>query len=110
MPLRTCRARPRPHLRVPCSSTRFEPDALRYALKCCLPQSSIALGAAVGLYYVLRIPGGAGILTHTLHEYVSFIALIGSLFVVAGGIHIKVRGEATPLCAMPALDTRGLAP
>ena len=27
----------------------------------------------------------------------SFIALIGSLFVVSGGIHIRVKGEATPL-------------
>src|SRR5205814_1459827 len=29
-------------------------------------------------------------------EYFSFIVLIGALFVVAGGIHLKVRGEATP--------------
>jgi Na+/H+ antiporter NhaD/arsenite permease-like protein len=33
----------------------------------------------------------------TAKEYVSFIALIGSLFVVSGGIHINVKGEATPL-------------
>src|SRR4051794_5384375 len=31
------------------------------------------------------------------HEYLSFIALIGSLFVVSGGIHINVKGEATPV-------------
>ena len=31
------------------------------------------------------------------HDYTSFIALIGSLFVVSGGIHISVKGEATPL-------------
>ena len=31
------------------------------------------------------------------HDYVSFIALVGSLFVVSGGIHIGVKGEATPL-------------
>jgi Na+/H+ antiporter NhaD/arsenite permease-like protein len=37
------------------------------------------------------------ILAHTLHEYVSFIILIGSLFVVAGGIHLSVKGESTPL-------------
>ena len=61
------------------------------------PHIAIALGGAVALYYVLRIPGGGGILAHTMHEYASFIVLIGSLFVVAGGIHIKVRGEATPL-------------
>src|SRR4029078_139646 len=34
---------------------------------------------------------------HAGHEYASFIALIGSLFVVAGGIHIDVQGEARPL-------------
>jgi Na+/H+ antiporter NhaD/arsenite permease-like protein len=30
-------------------------------------------------------------------EYVSFIALVGGLFVVAGGIHIEVPGRAGPL-------------
>jgi Na+/H+ antiporter NhaD/arsenite permease-like protein len=61
------------------------------------PHISVALGAAVAAYYVARIAGGGTVLTHTLHEYVSFIVLIGSLFVIAGGIHIKMRGEATPL-------------
>lgn len=32
----------------------------------------------------------------TTHEYLSFICLIGALFVVSGGIHISVKGEATP--------------
>ena len=36
-------------------------------------------------------------LVHTLVEYISFIVLIGSLFVVAGGIHIRIRGKAEPL-------------
>jgi Na+/H+ antiporter NhaD/arsenite permease-like protein len=61
------------------------------------PHISVALGAAVGAYYVARIPGGSIVLRHTLHEYFSFIVLIGSLFVVAGGIHIKVKGETTPV-------------
>lgn len=61
------------------------------------PHISLALGAAVAAYYLTRIPGGEIELRHTLHEYASFIILIGSLFVVAGGIHIKVKGEATPL-------------
>jgi Na+/H+ antiporter NhaD/arsenite permease-like protein len=61
------------------------------------PHIAIALGALVATYYVLEIPGGRIVLGHTLHEYASFIVLIGSLFVVAGGIHIKVRGGATPL-------------
>jgi Na+/H+ antiporter NhaD/arsenite permease-like protein len=61
------------------------------------PHISVALGAAVAGYYVSRIPGGTSVLGHTLHEYFSFIVLIGSLFVVAGGIHIKVKGETTPM-------------
>jgi len=36
-------------------------------------------------------------LADVAHEYISFIALIGSLFIVAGGVHIRVSGEATPL-------------
>jgi Na+/H+ antiporter NhaD/arsenite permease-like protein len=39
---------------------------------------------------------GGAIVARMLHEYFSFICLIGSLFVVAGGIHLKVKGEATP--------------
>ena len=58
---------------------------------------AIGLGAAVALYYSLAIPGGGATVATTAHEYLSFICLIGSLFVVAGGIHIKVKGEATPL-------------
>ena len=56
------------------------------------PHISVTLGAAVAAYYVTRIPDGAIVLRHTLHEYFSFIVLIGSLFVVAGGIHINVKG------------------
>jgi Na+/H+ antiporter NhaD/arsenite permease-like protein len=33
---------------------------------------------------------------HTAHEYASFIALVGSLYVVSGGIHIGVKGGAKP--------------
>lgn len=53
------------------------------------------LAALVVLYYlaVLRAPAGVW---HVAHDYLSFIALIGSLFVVSGGIHINVKGEATP--------------
>lgn len=58
---------------------------------------AIGLGAGVAGYYLAKLPGGGAHVTHTLHEYFSFIALIGSLFVVAGGIHIKVKGESTPV-------------
>lgn len=33
---------------------------------------------------------------HTAFECISFISLIGSLFVVAGGIHLQVKSGATP--------------
>lgn len=56
-----------------------------------------ALAVLVVGYYLAQIPGGAGRVAHTAGEYLSFITLIGSLFVVTGGIHLKVRGEATPL-------------
>jgi len=59
--------------------------------------AAIGLGLAVVAFYLLRIEGGGVIVRHTLSEYFSFICLIGSLFVVAGGIHIRVRDEATPL-------------
>ncbi|HEX9782650.1 MAG TPA: sodium:proton antiporter [Opitutaceae bacterium] len=60
------------------------------------PHIAGALGALVAGWYVLRMAGGVHTVTHTLHEYVSFIVLIGSLFVVAGGIHIRMRGRTTP--------------
>ena len=58
---------------------------------------AVALAALVAAYYLARIDGGAAELARTGGEYLSFIALIGSLFVIAGGIHLKVKGEATPI-------------
>jgi Na+/H+ antiporter NhaD/arsenite permease-like protein len=60
--------------------------------------AAIALGlGALVVVGVGCIPGGAHLAWQTAEEYVSFICLIGSLFVVAGGIHVRVRGEATPI-------------
>ena len=56
---------------------------------------ALALGAVTTVYYVFGL-GNGGRMLHVAHEYVSFIALIGSLFVVSGGIHIDVKGEAKP--------------
>lgn len=60
------------------------------------PKVAGALAAVTLVYYVLILKHPAKVV-HVAHEYVSFIALIGSLFVVAGGIHIGVKGEATPI-------------
>ena len=56
---------------------------------------AIGLGSITVFYYGLILKNGVR-LFHVAHEYVSFIALIGSLFVVAGGIHIRVKNGATP--------------
>jgi Na+/H+ antiporter NhaD/arsenite permease-like protein len=60
------------------------------------PKVALGLGAVTLGYYLLILRAPDRVL-HVTHDYVSFIALIGSLFVVSGGIHISVKGEATPL-------------
>lgn len=59
------------------------------------PKVSYALGAVVILIYIFSIDNVPRLLL-TFHEYVSFISLIGSLFVVAGGIHLKIKGKSAP--------------
>src|SRR5450432_788858 len=59
------------------------------------PKVSFALAALVVLYYCFGLQAAQKVV-HTAEEYFSFIALVGSLFVVSGGIHIRVKGEATP--------------
>jgi Na+/H+ antiporter NhaD/arsenite permease-like protein len=60
------------------------------------PYVAIALGAVTVVYYLAVLHAPIRLL-HTLIEYVSFIVLIGSLFVVAGGIHIRIRGRSEPI-------------
>ena len=59
------------------------------------PKVIAALMAVTLLYYVAGLHAHERVL-RTAQEYVSFICLVGSLFVVSGGIHIQVKGEATP--------------
>jgi len=60
------------------------------------PYVAVALGAIPVAYYIFAMDGIAKVV-HTEMEYVSFIVLIGSLFVIAGSIHLKIKGRATPL-------------
>src|SRR5439155_24575022 len=60
------------------------------------PKVAYALCAVTVVYYSFGLQAWQRIF-HTGHEYLSFIVLIGSLFVVSGGIHIHVKGEATPI-------------
>jgi len=59
------------------------------------PWVSLTLGAVPVAYYWLVLDNSRRMLLSGM-EYVSFIALIGSLFVVSGGIHIGIRGRSTP--------------
>lgn len=59
------------------------------------PRVAVGLGLFTAGYYLFFLKDG-GALLHVAHEYFSFIALIGSLFVTAGGIHIAIRGESRP--------------
>ncbi len=61
------------------------------------PKVALLLALVTLSYYLFLLPQPAtSTVLHTGYEYLSFIALIGSLFVVSGGIHINVKGEATP--------------
>lgn len=59
------------------------------------PQVALGLGTITVGYYLVGLRAGPRIL-HTAEEYFSFMALVGSLYVVSGGIHLKVKGGATP--------------
>lgn len=59
------------------------------------PKVAVGLGLVTTAYYVL-VQHDWHPLHHAAHEYVSFMALVGSLFVISGGISIRVKGEATP--------------
>ncbi|MCX8057233.1 MAG: sodium:proton antiporter [Ignavibacteria bacterium] len=59
------------------------------------PKISITLGSITVLYYIFIFQDTASLI-HTLEEYISFIALLTSLFVASGGILIKIDRKSTP--------------
>ncbi|MDP1678021.1 MAG: sodium:proton antiporter [Bacteroidota bacterium] len=59
------------------------------------PKVSLALGVLVIAYYVLQLHS-VEIVLHTASEYISFIVLIGALFIVSGGIHISTKDLTNP--------------
>jgi len=60
------------------------------------PKISILMGLVTVVYYLLVLHDTHSLM-HTLTEYLSFIALLGSLFVASGGILIKVDKKSTPM-------------
>ncbi len=64
------------------------------------PKVALSLGAVVALYYVfVRNAEGHGWhkLGHAGVEYVSFVALIGSLFVIASGVLLRIKARGTTM-------------
>lgn len=60
------------------------------------PAVAVSLGLLTVGYYIFIIHNTPRVLT-TAHEYFSFIVLIGSLYVVSGGIYFQLRGKSTPM-------------
>jgi Na+/H+ antiporter NhaD/arsenite permease-like protein len=60
-------------------------------------QHYLKVALAVAVWYGLFIGHGTHALNHALQEYISFIALVGSLFVVSGGILISIDRPGSPV-------------
>jgi len=56
---------------------------------------AVGLGLIAVLYYAFVLHNTPRMFT-SLIEYIGFMALVGSLFVIAGGIHINMTGRSTP--------------
>ncbi len=68
------------------------------------PKVAIGLGLITACYYIFGL-GETTPLVHAAEEYLSFMALVGSLYVISGGIKIRVKGEATPWVNVAFLAT-----
>lgn len=60
------------------------------------PHISIGLGLITIVYYLFFLHNPVRMM-HSGIEYFSFICLVGSLFIVSGGIHIDLAGYASPV-------------
>lgn len=58
------------------------------------PKYSVGLGLIVAAYYIFGMGAFTPIL-HALEEYISFIALVASLFVAASGIFLRINARGT---------------
>lgn len=68
------------------------------------PKVSITLGLITVFYYLFIFNDSLSLL-HTLEEYISFIALLSSLFIASGGILIRIDNKSTPLVNIVLLFT-----
>lgn len=59
------------------------------------PKYAVALGAIVVIYYLFVLESSVP-MVHALAEYLSFIALVASLFIAASGIFLSLNARGTP--------------
>lgn len=71
------------------------------------PKVVVALGAPVVAATLLGVAGGAAKVAHAAIEYVSFVALIGSLFAVTAGVVLRVRAAGTTAASVALLGFGG---
>ncbi len=55
------------------------------------------ISAPVVGYLLLSDPRGAMLLHHSVREYLAFLTLLGSLFVISGGVYLRGELAGTPL-------------
>ncbi len=55
---------------------------------------SLGLGFITTLYYIYITKGWS--ILHSIEEYIMFISLLASLFIISGGILIEIKGLGTP--------------
>lgn len=67
------------------------------------PKYAVGLGFFVTVYYLFVLHDGISML-HALQEYISFIALVASLFIAASGIFLKINARGTPLANISILS------
>ncbi len=71
---------------------------------------AVTLGISLPtMVYYLAVLHDPVPLTDSLYQYAGFIALIGSLFIIAGGIHIRLKGRSRPLTNVLFLGAGALA-
>ena len=97
--LATAEATPSPWMVLPFALLLFliaaAPLAIPHFWEKYHAHSAVGLGIFTAAYYAFGLHDVAPLL-HSCREYFSFVALVGSLYVVSGGILIRVKGEATP--------------
>ncbi|MGC8654746.1 MAG: sodium:proton antiporter, partial [Candidatus Kryptoniota bacterium] len=72
------------------------------------PYFSFGMATLTFIYYYFLLHNIVPLI-HAFYEYLSFIVLIGSLFVIAGGIHINIRARSSPFVNASLLALGALA-